>query len=133
MAAQVNIVVTKNDGTTSMTYTGVQPSSGDGTPAIWKSQAVGNAQAHQPELRLSARDSANGTSRTLRATGVYPSISTDSTTGITTVTKRSRFSAEWVFDKDTPQTDVDEFVMQMNHILFNTSFKGYIKSGYSAT
>jgi hypothetical protein len=55
MPSQANIVVKKNDGTTDITYTAVQPSSGDGVQAIWKSQTVGTAPVHQPELRCSTR------------------------------------------------------------------------------
>lgn len=133
MAALANLVITKDDDTTSITYTGLNPSSGDSTPAVWKSLTIGNAQAHQPELRLSAREGANGASRALRVTYVYPSISTNSTTGITSVIKKSRFSGEWVFDKDAPTTDINEFMSQLVKLLASTTFRSYLKSGYSAT
>lgn len=133
MAALANLAITKADGTTAITWTGLQPSSGDGTAAVWKSLTIGTAQAHQPELRLSAREGGNGVSRVLRATAAYPQIATDSTTGLTTVQRKGRFSAEWVFEKDMPQADVDEFVHQVLACLNNPTFKSYLKSGYSAT
>lgn len=133
MAALANYTLKKNDGTTDILWTGIQPSSGDGTPAIWKSQTVGNAPAHQPEMRLFGREGNNGGSRVLRLTAFYPSLSTNSTTGLTTAYTRNRFVGEWTLDKNSPQTDIDEFVSQLAYMLNGTGFKAYIKSGYSAT
>jgi hypothetical protein len=133
LAALATLAITKADGTTAISWTGLQPSSGDGTAAVWKSLTVGNAQAHQPELRLSARDGNSGSSRVLRVTAQYPQIQTDSTTGVTSVVRRAKFSGEYVFEKDMPQTDVDEFVHQVTGCLNNPTFKSYLKSGYSAT
>lgn len=133
MAALAALVITKADGTTAITWTGLQPSSGDGTAAVWKSLTIGSAQAHQPELRLSAREGGNGVTRVLRSTASYPQIATDTSTGLTSVVRKARFSCEWVFEKDMPQVDVDEFVHQVAACMANPTFKSYIKSGYSAT
>ena len=133
MAALANLSLFKADGTTTITWTGLQPSSGDGTAAVWKSLTIGNAQAHQPELRLSAREGNSGSSRVLRVTAQYPQIQTDSTTGITSVVRKARYAAEFVFEKDMPQADVDEFVTQVTGAQATTAFRSYLKSGYSAT
>lgn len=133
MPAISNITVKKNDGTTDIVYTGVQPSSGDGTAAIWKAQSVGTAPAHQPELRLASRDASKGAKRALRSTYVYPQISTNTTTGLTSVVDRASADTNWNFPKGMTQTDINEFVSQYANLLVSTLVKDCAKSGYSAT
>lgn len=133
MPAIANIVVKKNDGTTDITYTAATPSSGDGTPAVWKSQSVGNAPAHQPEFRLSGREASKGEKRALRSTMVYPQIATNSTTSLTTVVDRASASTDWTFPKGMSQADINEFVSQYANLLVSTLVKDCVKSGYSAT
>lgn len=133
MPSLANITVKKNDGTTDIVYTGVSPSSGDGVPAIWKSQTVGTAHAHQPELRLSARDALKGTKRALRGTFVYPQISTNSTTAITSVVDKASADINWSIPKGMAQTDVNEFASQLANLIVSTLVKQCVKDGYSAT
>lgn len=133
MPALANITVKKNDGTTDIVYTGLVPSSGDGTAAVWKSQTVGSAQAHQPELRLASREGGNGQSRALRSTYQYPQISTDSTTSLTSVVNKASASTDWSFPKGMPQADINEFVSQYANLMVATLIKDCIKGGYSAT
>lgn len=133
MPAIANIVIKKNDGTTDITWSAVQPSSGDGTPATWKSTSVGSAQAHQPEFRLSARDAQKGNVRTVRATIRYPQIATNSTTGVTSVIGVALLSATLEFPKTMSNTDVNEAVAQTFNLLDSTLIADCFKAGYSAT
>ncbi len=128
-----NLTVKKNDGTTDIVYTYVAPSSGDGVPAIWKSQSVGTAQAHQPEFRLTSRDASKGAKRALRSTYAYPQIATNSTTGITSVVDKAMADTNWVFPKGMAQADINEFVSQYANLLVQTLVKDCAKSGYSAS
>lgn len=131
MPQTANIVVKKNDGTTDVTYTAVVPSSGDGVPAVWKSQTVGSAMAHQPELRLSSREGAKGARRNLRASFQYPQIATNTTTSVTTVVDRASFSADWTIPKGMSQADVNEFASQCANLIASTLIKGSVQSGYA--
>lgn len=133
MPSIANITVKKNDGTTDITYAAQQPSSGDGTSAVWKSTSVGTAQAHQPELRLSAREAANGEKRSLRSTYAYPWLVTNSTTSQTTVTDKAMAMTDWNFPKGMPQADINEFVSQYANLLVATLVKDCVKAGYSAS
>ena len=133
MPAIANITVKKNDTTTDIVYTGVSPSSGDTSPAIWKSQTVGVAPAHQPEFRLIARDAQGGARRAMRSTYVYPQIATNSTTSLTSVVDKASASVDWVFPKGMAQTDINEFVSQFANLLVATLIKDCVKGGYSAT
>lgn len=133
MPALANITVKKNDGTTDITYTGVSPSSGDGVPAVWKSQTVGVAMAHQPEFRLTSREASKGARRALRSTYQYPQIATNSTTNLTSVVDRAMADTNWVFPKGMAQSDINEFVSQYANLLVATLVKDCVKAGYSAT
>lgn len=133
MSSIANITIKKNDGTTDVTFTGVQPSSGDGTPAVWKSQTVGTAPAHQPEFRLTSRDFRKGTSRALRSTFMYPQTATNTTTGITSVVERALITSDWELPKSMTQADINEAVSQYANLLVATLIKDCVKSGYSAS
>jgi hypothetical protein len=133
MPALADITVKKNDGTTDITFTGVAPSSGDSSPAVWKSQSVGSAASHQPELRLTSREANNGGKRALRATFVYPQIATNSTTGITSVVNRAMASVDITIPKEMAATDVNEFVSQFSNLVDSTLIVSCMKAGYSAS
>jgi len=132
MPALANITVKKNDGTTDIVYTGVSPASGD-QPAVWKAQTVGTAPAHQPELRLAAKDADKGSKRAVRSTFVYPQIATNTTTSITSVVDKASADTNWRFPKGMSQADINEFVSQYANLLVATLVKDCIKSGFSAT
>lgn len=133
MPAIANITVKKNDGVTDIVYTGQSPSSGDGVPAIWKATTIGSAPAHQPELRLSARDGSKGAKRTLRGTFQYPQIATNSTTGLTSVVDRASADVNFAFSKSMTQTDINEFVSQFANLLSSQLVKDCVKAGFSAS
>lgn len=133
MPAISNITVKKSDGTTNVTYTALQPSSGDATAAIWKSQSVGTAPSHQPELRLTAREASKGVRRALRSTYMYPQIATNTTTGLTAVVDRANASTDWTFPKGMAQADINEFVTQYANLLVSTLVVDCVKAGYSAS
>lgn len=133
MPQAADITVKKNDGTTNVVYTSVSPSSGDGTPAIWKSQTVGAAPAHQPEFRLASKDASKGAKRAMRATFQYPQIATNSTTGLTSVVDRAAFDGNWVVPKGMSQADINEFASQIANLIVSTLVVSCVKGGYSAT
>jgi hypothetical protein len=133
MPAGSNITVKKDDNATDIVYTFQVPSSGDNTPAVWKSATVGSAQSHQPEIRLSAGEADNGSARRLRATYQYPQIATDTTTSLVSVVNRAVASVEWKFPKGMTATDINEFVSQFANLLDDTVIKSCIKQGFSAS
>lgn len=131
MAQMANITVKKNDGTTDILYTGVVPSAGDGSPAVWKSQTVGTAAAHQPEARMSSRDAANGAKRAVRVTYQYPMIALNTTTGVTSVIDRLTFDGNWNVPKGMAQSDINEAASQLANLIVSTLFKDSVKAGYA--
>lgn len=132
MPSQANITVKKNDGTTDITYTAMQPSSGDGVQAIWKSTTVGTAPVHQPEVRVSAKAS-NGSKREVRWTYVYPEIATNSTTGTTSVVYKERASVSFEIDTASATTSINESVAQFFNVLASAHAKAITQGGYGPT
>lgn len=133
MPSIANITVKKNDGTTDIVYTGVQPSSGDNSAAVWKSQTVGTASAHQPELRVLAREAQRGAKREIRATYKYPQIATNTTTGVTSVIDSASFAGSWTVSKNMSATDVNEFASQVANLIASSLMKDIVKAGFSAS
>ncbi|DAD50685.1 coat protein [ssRNA phage SRR6960799_21] len=133
MAQIADILIKKADGTTDITYSAICPSSGDGVPAVWRSETVGSAMAHRPEIRLAAKDGQNGAKRVFRATYVYPQIATNTTTGVTSVVDRVMASFDLTFPKGMAQVDVNEAVTQFCNLVASGQFKNALKSGYSNT
>jgi hypothetical protein len=133
MPAIADITVKRNDTTTNIVYAAQTPSSGDGTPAVWKSTTVGTAQAHQPELRLSSREADGGAARELRGTYQYPQIATNTTTTVTDVVNRASASVTWKFPKGMAQADANEFASQFANLVASSLILSCVKSGYSAS
>jgi hypothetical protein len=133
MPQAANITVKKADGTTDIVYTTIGPAAGDGSPAIWRSNSVGTAVAHRPELRLTAREGASGAERKLRATYVYPMIAANTATGITSVVQKATMTCEWIMSKNMTAADVSEAVAQYANLLASALIKACVNDGVSAT
>lgn len=132
MSQIANITVKKNDGTTDIVYTAVVPSAGDKTPAIWRSNTVGSAAAHRPELRVSSQSNGPKTARRVEVTFVYPTTVTGSD-GKVTVSDRQVFTGAWVIPTGMPDADVNEAISQGVNLLASTLLKDTLKSGYAPT
>lgn len=133
MPAIANIVVKKNDGTTDVTYTAVNPSSGDRTPARWMNQSVGTSLSHRPSLKHLSRDSGDGKTRRHEFTFVYPQLSTDSGTGVTKVERIVTIGGFAVVPNEMPTTDVNEAIAQGFNLLASAHFKSNVQSGFAPT
>jgi hypothetical protein len=132
MPSQANITVKKADTTTDITYTAMQPSSGDGVQAVWKSTTVGSAAAHQPELRCSAKQVSGG-KREVTLTFVYPSIATNTTTSTTSVVYREMGRMVMTLEPQAPSTDAAEATAQFANLLASTHVKAILLSMYGPT
>lgn len=133
MPSLSNISIYKNDGTTVIVYEGVQPSSGDATPAVWRATAVGNAPAHAPEFRLTARDGAKGARRVMRGTYQYPQLSTNASSGLTTVVDRVTADVNFSFPRTMTQSDINEAVAQFRSVLGSDPIGQCFRTGFSAS
>lgn len=133
MPSITDLTVKKNDGTTDIVYTGIQPSSGDATPAVWRCGTIGTAQAHRPELRVSAREAMKGLKRVVRGTYKYPQIATNSTTGVTSIIDLVSADVTFTFHKSIAQTDINEAAAQFTNLLVTSLMRSILQTGYSAS
>lgn len=133
MPALANMTVKKNDGATDVTYTGISPASGDGSPAVWRNESVGVAANHRPEYRLSSKDGKSGSARIVRSTYVYPQIATNTTTTLTSVVTSAKCTTEWELPKGMSQADINEFAAQLANLHDHALIVSCVQAGVSAT
>jgi len=126
-----NITVKKNDGLTDIIYTGMQPSAGDGSPAIWR-QTTNAYPSCQPELRVIAKQAKGKMGRSVRGTYVYPQAITNSTTGVTSVLTTAYGDFTFVLDKQMSQTEINEAAAQFTNLLASALLKSCLNTGFSA-
>lgn len=125
-----NITVKKHDNVTDILWTAVTPSAGDRSPAVWKSNTVGTAASHRPELRITSRDNGPGDARRVEATGIYPQTVTG-TDGKITVANKLPFNASFLVPKGMPDADVNEAVSQFCHLFASSLVKEVGRTGYA--
>nr|UUW21308.1 MAG: hypothetical protein [Sanya fiers-like virus 19] len=132
MPQLANIVVKKNDGTTDVTYTGVVPSAGDKSPAIWRNNGVGAAAAFRPELTLTSAPNGTKTARRVAYRYVYPSTAVGSD-GKTNVVDRFILEGTALVPMGMADVDVNEGVAQSCNLLASSLIKSSIQSGFAPT
>jgi hypothetical protein len=133
MPALADITVKMADGTTNITYTGIVPSAGDKTPAVWRSNSVGGSIGQRPELRVQSASNGDNSARRITINYSYPSLFTDSNTGRVSVDKRLNWSLSASIPVEMTDADLAEAVEQGNNLLAATLVKSSMKSGYSPT
>jgi hypothetical protein len=126
-----NIVVKKNDTTTDVTYTAVVPSAGDSSSARWVNNSVGSAPGQKPFATMSSRNNGPKTARRVDGHYEYPSLTTSTDTGKTTVTDKAIFDISGVIPNGMTQADIDEAASQALNVFASTLFKDGFKAGYS--
>jgi len=132
MPNMANITVKKNDGTTDVVYTALAPSAGDKTPAYWRNNTVGTAEAHKPEMRMSSKPNGDNSSRQVVTNFSYPSIVVG-TDGKTSIIARTNFTLSVSLPQGMPTTDVNEAVSQFLNLCASTLVKDSYKAGFSPT
>lgn len=132
MPQLADITIKKANGTTDIVYTGVVPSSGEKSPAVWRSLSVGTAQAHKPELLVSSQYNGPRTARRVSVRYTYPTLVTGSD-GRTSVSDRALADVTVTLPQSMADADIDEFANQFVNLLASSLGRAQIKSGYAAT
>jgi len=133
MPALANIVVKKADGTTDVTYTGIVPSAGDKTPAVWRQNSYGGSIGQRPELRMQTSSNGDASSRRVVINFTYPSLFTDTTTSRVQIDKRLNFTLTGAVPVEMTDTDLNEAIAQGFNLLASTLIKQSASSGYAPT
>jgi len=129
MPTMADITVKKNDGTTDITYTGITASSGDGSPAIWRSNSVGASVESRPEVRMTGRANGQSSARRVEAQMSYPEVITGSDS-IPRVNNRLNLSLNILRPNGMSDTAVNEGVSQFLNVCASTLFKDSAKVGF---
>jgi hypothetical protein len=116
MPQLANITVKKADGTTDIVWTGIVPSSGDKTPAVWKSQTVGTTPGVRPELRVRSESNQAGTARRVKTSISWPSSVLD-VNGRPVVADRAVGDSTMTIPQNLTDTEINEFVHQYCNLL----------------
>jgi len=132
MPQLADITVKKANGTTDIVFTGVVPSSGDKSPAIWRSNSVGSAQAHKPELTIISQYNGPRTARRVGAKFVYPTLVTGSD-GRISVSDRAIGDVTVTLPQAMNDSDIAEFANQFVNLLYSALVRAQLQSGYAAT
>lgn len=130
MPTMANITVKKNDGTTDITWTAVQGSGGDKSPAIWRSQSVGSAAAFNPEMRMTSRPNSDGSVRRVEGVIDYKQTVTDAY-GVTRKANVGVFQFSVAVPQGMPPADLNEFCAQSCNLVASTLFKDSLKVGFA--
>jgi hypothetical protein len=133
MPAMADLVVKKDDGVTNVTYVALNPSSGDSVPAFWRFEAMGTQADLRATMSLRAQWNGPRTARRVEGTFQYPHVSTDTTTGLTSVVSRVPISYSATVPANIPDTAVAEAVSQFANIMAATLIKACCKAGFAPT
>lgn len=132
MPSLANITVKKNDGVTDITYTGIAASSGDSSPAVFRSNSVGAAVAFRPEFRVVSRSNGSKTARRVEGSFVYPETVTG-TDGVTRVAERALGSFSFLLPNGMSEVNSAEAASQFLNLCAATLTKDSVKSGFAPT
>lgn len=131
MPVATNLTVKKNDGTTDIVHTLMTPSSGDKTPAVWRSNTVGSSVRERPEFRVQSYDSPDGQRRIIKEHLTWPV--TRVIGGVTELVGISQRTVETRIVKLMHDAEVNEFASQGANLSATTVVKDSVKSGFAPT
>lgn len=132
MSAITNLTVKKNDTTTDVTFTAINGSGGEKSPAIWRNEALGAALAHRPVFTFAARANGSGTARRPEGQLTYPSVAT-ATDGRVSVTDKCLVGIWAVIPMGQPTADTNEAVSQAVNLFKTSLILDALKNGQAPT
>lgn len=133
MPSMANIVVKQADGITDVTYTALQPASGDGVAAVWRNEAAGTSAAVKPTVSMASRWNGPKTARRVDISYMYPHSYTDASTGLVLVKDKIPVTLSAVVAAAVPDTVVAEAIAQAMNLFGSTLFVDSVKTGYAPT
>jgi hypothetical protein len=133
MPSMANITVKAANGTTDVIFVAKNPSSGDGTKALWRVDAAATLNSAKPSLEVSSKSNGDGSVRRVTGHGRYPFTLTDSTTGKISTDQLAHFSWEAVLPQSMPDSAIAEFVAQQTNLCVSTLMVSSLKEGFAPT
>lgn len=133
MPNMADITVKKADGTTSIVFSALTPSSGDKVAAQWRSETAGAAASLRPTFQVRSEWNGPRTARRVDFSYQYPFTVTDTTTSVTSVKARIPFSGSMTIPAEIPDSVVAEGVAQGTNLLTSALIVSVFKAGYAPT
>lgn len=131
MPTAANITVKKADNTTDQVWTLVAASGGDKTPAAWRNESATGTIGQRPTFLCSSRWSGDRQSRRLDMKGSFPSVYTDTNSGLTQVRATAVMNASLVVPVTMLDADISEFAAQIANLMASTLLKSAVTTGYA--
>lgn len=133
MASIANITVKKADGTTDVVYVAATPSAGDKSPAVWTQDAFSGIQGFRPSLSMLTQNNGQNTTRQVKFNYSYPSLYTDSTTGLQKLNGKIGFDGALFMPKNLTTTEWKEAWAQLGNLLCSSLVRSSVEAGYAPT
>lgn len=125
MAAQANVVVKKTDGTTDVTFTGVQGATAD-EPAIWQNTASSTVYGFRDILKFRSRNNGTKTARRIEIDAAFVVRRTENGVEVNKGTIPLSFTVplpNWASDAEVNEA-VDQFLNLISSAHIRTHIKG---------
>lgn len=128
---QLASITVKNSSNADVVYEGVVASSGDKSPAIWRSPTA-TAPAFRPQLKVVSQSNAQGNTRVLTGDFRFP-VTATAADGSTKLVDLPRMEIR-VYDPQAVNQDIlDNFIAQGLNLFSSALFREMAKTGYAAT
>lgn len=128
MSAQTNVTVKKTDGTTDVTFTGVQGATAD-EPAIWQNVASSLVYSNRDSVKFRSRDNGTKTARWMEVDAQFVVRRTENSLEVNKGAIPVKFAVplpNWATD-----AEVNEAVDQFINLLASAHFRTHIKGRYA--
>lgn len=128
MAAQANVVVKKTDGTTDVTFTGVQGATA-AEPAIWQNTASSLVYSNRDSFAFRSRDNGTKTARRIELDAKFVVRRTENSLEVNKGIIPLSFTVpipNWVTDAEANEA-IDQFI----NLLASTHIRSHIKGRFA--
>lgn len=128
MAAQANVVVKKTDGTTDVTFTGVQGATA-AEPAIWQNTASSLVYSNRDSFAFRSRDNGTKTARRIELDAKFVVRRTENLLEVNKGIIPLSFTVpipNWVTDAEANEA-IDQFI----NLLASTHIRSHIKGRFA--
>lgn len=129
MPTMANITVKKADNTTDVVYVAISPAGGDLSEAQWRVEAAGAIAANRPKLYVKAKASADGKVRIVDWRHEYPETSTNTSTGVVSITYIVRAKGTFYVPLNATDTSITECAAQSANLLKSSLIQSTLTSG----
>jgi hypothetical protein len=131
MPSAANITVKKNDGTTDIVWSLVNPAGADGQAATWRSDTIVAPMAGRPTMTFKSRNNGRGNARRCDLEVVFPQVYTETTTSLVKTANKAIATLSFLVPMGMDTTQLNEAVAQAMNLFASSLIKQSVQSGYA--